>query len=269
MTRDELIAAVRDAAAKRGTTILTKVEFCAATRTPPTRIDTLFASWAELCAEAGLQPGVPGKMSDEALFAAMRDAFVACGGIVTRAAFDRRFRHSRSALVRRFGTWVETLIAFAAWVETSAPDFPYREELAAHVAERRKGRVLAPRPPRPSRAPRKDGRDFGDILGWHGLFHAPTNEMGVVLAFGAAADALGFGIETVGTGFPDCTAKRRVAPGRWRAVRIEFEYRSRNFRDHRHDPAGCDLIVCWEHDWAEAPVEVLELRSAIAGLRGS
>jgi hypothetical protein len=88
----------------------------------------------------------------------------------------------------------------------------------------------------------------------------------VVLAFGAAADALGFGVETVGAGFPDCTAKRRIAEGRWRAVRIEFEYKSRNFRDHRHDPAECDLIVCWEHNWPEAPVEVLELRSAIQEL---
>lgn len=51
-------------------------------------------------------------------------------------------------------------------------------------------------------------------------------------------------------------------------MRIEFEYRSRNFREHRHDPADCDLIVCWEHDWPGAPVEVLKLKSAGAGLRG-
>ena len=100
------------------------------------------------------------------------------------------------------------------------------------------------------------------------MVHAPTNEMGVVLAFGAFADPLGFGVETVNTAFPDCTAKRRVADGRWRAVRIEFEFRSRNFRDHRHDPAECDLIACWEHDWPDAPVEVLGLKSAVVGLRG-
>jgi hypothetical protein len=22
-------------------------------------------------------------------------------------------------------------------------------------------------------------------------------------------------------------------------------------RDHGHDPAGCDRIICWEHDWPD------------------
>ena len=30
---------------------------------------------------------------------------------------------------------------------------------------------------------------------------------------------------------------------RWRRVRIEFEFKSRNFREHGHDPDQCDLIV--------------------------
>jgi hypothetical protein len=47
-------------------------------------------------------------------------------------------------------------------------------------------------------------------------------------------------------------------------VRIEFEYRSRNFAAHRHDPGGCDPIVCWVHDWPDCPIEVLELRQAMA-----
>ena len=253
MTRDELIAAVRDVAAKRGATPLTKAAFSEATKIGDRRIQRHFTNWNEVCVAAGLgRAPLQRKVTNDTVFEAMREAFLACGGVVARPVFHRHFRFSRSLLERRFGSWAEALAAFAAWTERCAPDFPYREQLAEQMVE-----------------PRRSARDFGDPIGFRGLFHAPMNEMGVVLAFGAAADALGFGVETVGIGFPDCTAKRRIADGRWRAVRIEFEYKSRNFRDHRHDPKGCDLIVCWEHDWPDAPVEVLELKTAIAGLRAA
>ncbi len=61
--------------------------------------------------------------------------------------------------------------------------------------------------------------------------------------------------------FPDCEAMREVEPGRWQRVRIEFEYESRNFLAHMHPVAGCDLIVCWNHNWKDCPLEVLELRT--------
>jgi 2-polyprenyl-6-methoxyphenol hydroxylase-like FAD-dependent oxidoreductase len=104
------------------------------------------------------------------------------------------------------------------------------------------------------------------------MWRAPINESGVMVLFGMLAEELGFRIELVTMGFPDCEALRLVvdeATGRlrWRRLRIEFEYLSRNFRSHRHDPRGCDLIVCWEHDWTEGcQVAVLELKSEIAKL---
>lgn len=42
-------------------------------------------------------------------------------------------------------------------------------------------------------------------------------------------------------------------------VYCEVEHRSSRFDDHDHDPALCDLIVCWEHDWKDAPIPVLEM----------
>ena len=45
-----------------------------------------------------------------------------------------------------------------------------------------------------------------------------------------------------------------------------FEYKSRNFMEHGHDPDLCDLIVCWIHDWEECPVEVLELNTTVKRL---
>ncbi len=75
---------------------------------------------------------------------------------------------------------------------------------------------------------------------------------------------LGFSVTHLQSAFPDCEALRQVEYGKWQRIRIEFEYESRNFLLHMHDPKGCDLIVCWSHNWPECPVEVLELKSLVA-----
>jgi hypothetical protein len=77
------------------------------------------------------------------------------------------------------------------------------------------------------------------------------------------AERLGFLVNAVRMSFPDCGAMRQAGPDMWESVRIEFEYQSGNFRKHGHDPKGCDLIVCWEHNWPECPVEVLALKDEI------
>jgi len=101
---------------------------------------------------------------------------------------------------------------------------------------------------------------FGDPLDACDMIHAPTNEQGVVMLFGMLAKELKFVVELVQTGYPDCEAKRQGADGKWRRVLIEFEFRSSNFN---HNPRGCDLIVCWEHDTKENEVDVLELTSVM------
>lgn len=101
---------------------------------------------------------------------------------------------------------------------------------------------------------------FGDPLDDCDMIHAPTNEQGVVMLFGMLAKELKFVVELVQTAYPDCEAKRQGEDGKWRRVLIEFEFRSSNFN---HDPRGCDLIVCWEHDTKENEVDVLELKSVM------
>ncbi len=93
------------------------------------------------------------------------------------------------------------------------------------------------------------------------MAHEPTNEAGVVFAFGMMAQRLGFVVHRLQTEFPDCEAMREVARGQWQRVRIEFEFESRNFLLHKHQPEGCDLIVCWVHNWPECPehLDVIEL----------
>jgi len=114
--------------------------------------------------------------------------------------------------------------------------------------------------------PAAQGNIYGDFINFRGLQHAPVNEQGVVFLFGMICHELGYVDEIVKTGFPDCVAKRRVGSGRWQLVRIEFEFKSRNFKSHGHDPNQCDVIVCWEHNWANCPVDVLELKSALPRL---
>jgi hypothetical protein len=61
---------------------------------------------------------------------------------------------------------------------------------------------------------------------------------------------------------------RRVAKGQWQRVRIEFEFESRNFLKHGHNPKGCDVIVCWIDNWPERPknLQVIELRNVLRSL---
>ena len=49
-------------------------------------------------------------------------------------------------------------------------------------------------------------------------------------------------------------------------MRIEFEFQARNFRAHGHDAAQCDLIICWDDNWPDCPLDVLELKRAMAEL---
>lgn len=102
----------------------------------------------------------------------------------------------------------------------------------------------------------------------HGMAYEPVNEMGVVFLFGMVAPLLGFRVEALQAGFPDCKAKLEMEPGRWQDVNVEFEFESRKFRDHHHDPDKCDIIVCWRHNWKGCPerIQVLEL-SSILGVR--
>lgn len=107
---------------------------------------------------------------------------------------------------------------------------------------------------------------LGEPLNFRGLQHAPINEQGVVFLFGMVWRELGYLVEAVQTGFPDCEGKRKVDTHTWERVRIEFEFKSSNFLKHTHDPNLCDLIICWEHDWLNSPLEVLELRKEIQKL---
>jgi hypothetical protein len=151
---------------------------------------------------------------------------------------------------RGFGGLQGTLTAYRDWLEANEPNSPLLDQLQT------KSRHEIPTPPAVSTdaeiAPSKpsweriDGPVYGAPIDFRGLRPAPVNEQGVVFLFGMVAYELGFIVEAVHAAYPDCDAKRCIDTRnqRWQRVRIEFEFKSRTFRDDGHDPKGCDLIVC-------------------------
>lgn len=105
----------------------------------------------------------------------------------------------------------------------------------------------------------------GDIINFRGLIYSPLNENGVIFLFGKVMEDLNMYVEEIKPGFPDCIGRRFTGKG-WEKVNIEFEFKSSNFLEHKHDPDLCDIIVCWEHDWGDCPIEVLELKEITKSL---
>jgi len=113
--------------------------------------------------------------------------------------------------------------------------------------------------------------EHGRMLGFRAFAYVPTYENEVVAMFGAIAHEIGFEIISNRAEFPDCKANRKIegsARNRFKECLIEFELRSSDFKAHKHPVNGCDLIVCWEHDWKDCPLEVLELKKTIQPLSG-
>ena len=102
----------------------------------------------------------------------------------------------------------------------------------------------------------------GDLINFRGMVYAPLNESGVVFLFAKMAEDLNMYIEEIRPEAPDGIARRFTGKG-WERLRVEFEYRSSDFKQHSGDADRCDLIICWDHDWAGCPVEVIELRDRI------
>lgn len=112
---------------------------------------------------------------------------------------------------------------------------------------------------------KRDKSIVGDLINFRGLVYSPLNENGVIFIFGKVIEDLNMYIEEIRPGFPDCVGRRFTGKG-WEQVLIEFEYRSSNFLAHGHNPKECDIIVCWEHDWPDCPIEVIELKEMIKTL---
>ena len=238
-----------------------------------------FRSWSEAVRAAGLRPYTRNaKVEDRALLEDWGNTVRKNRGVLPRHIYRRKAKYNPCTLANRFGGWTSVPEAFRnfakgrrKWADVVALLPAPQARVGVRKKERgRPNGETVPRTPASKRhhPPLKDRPVCGNPSHFRGLGHEPVNEQGVVLLFGMLAKDLGYRIESVQTGFPDCEALRQIAPGRWQRVRIEFEYESKSFYQHGHPLNGCDVIVCWRHNWEGCPkhIEVVELSSVIKSL---
>lgn len=261
-TRKSLIAALRDAAARNHGDVAIDKFMHQAGIGKTTILRHFVRGWRELREAAGLSSAHACShpwYADEHLLEQLDAVIRELKRWPTWNELQSRTGISRGAMNKHFGSAAAMRTIYNAWKENpravplrKPPDDPRAASFSSRTA------------PRDSRR-EKRYIVTGDPCAMYEMTSAPINETGVILLFGMMCRDLDFRIDSVQQGFPDCDA-RRLLPGDprlWQRLRIEFEYRSSNFRVHKHDPAGCDLIVCWEHDWPQSPVGVLELRRMV------
>ncbi|MBN1928827.1 MAG: hypothetical protein JW764_04745 [Chlorobiaceae bacterium] len=290
--KEEMIEQIKGIAGKLGASSVPRHEFLKRTGFSERKIQSLFGSYNELVKAAGLKPrifptsDVP-MYSDRELLDEVARILRLPEAKLTRIFFDQNAKFSSSVCERRFGGWLNTVKSASEQLDPVndkillAKIHEYTSPPARPVTNRQTIKNFnITESDEPAEQIEHPGYEFiqsstqniyGEFVNFRGLQHAPVNEQGVVFLFGMVCRELGYIVEIVKPGFPDCEAKRKIRskPGMWQRVRIEFEYQSRNFRSHGHDPDQCDVIICWEHNWPECPIEVIELKSALRPLTSS
>jgi hypothetical protein len=267
VSKEEIIGHIHKCAKKLGRTP-NLGELLRAAGTTHYYVKKLCGSYERALAECGLNR--KGHVSTVDLFADWARIVRKLNKIPSTIEYTLHSPYTISPLRNRFGHWKQVplrLLVFAErhrmsgkWPDVLAKIRSYKDDMEAFQIpapvlnippKRRKWKLLPGRPV------------YGEPLARIALANKPVNEAGVTYLFGVLAARLGFVVTRIHNEFPDCEAMRRVDDTCWQKVRIEFEYESRNFVKHKHDAAACDLIVCWNHNWQQCPLEVVELKGCI------
>jgi hypothetical protein len=260
--KEEIIAAIRKCAKELGRTpslgeLTERVHV--STRT----IRKLFGNYGMAVRACGMEPprGAPTPLED--LFEDWAGVVRKTGKLPTIFEYERESAYSSKPLVSRFKGWRQVPQAMVAYAERQGhAEWSDVLEIAKVTGE---GTWLANSTSMTTSGPPgtgkllKDRPTFGPPMAQSGMLCGPENENGVLFLFGMVAWQLGFAVKKVQQAFPDVIALRKIDEQTWQEVRIELEKESRNFLRHGHSPSGCDLIICWVHNWPECPVEVIEL----------
>ncbi|MCX5718005.1 MAG: hypothetical protein NTW44_06830 [Nitrospirae bacterium] len=272
ITKDFIIEKIKEISKQIGTSSLPKKVFIVESGISEYEYLKHFNTWNEAVIAAGLETQDFAKPYEkEELFQNLKEVFEKSEGLCSRTKFNKISSISHDSYRRHFGSWQEALVNFKKWLEDNKYDYPWVAELPDNLSSEiieENQEITSEETDFKKQWNASTGNKYGSFLNFRGLQHAPINEQGVVFLFGMVCLELGFIVEAVQSGFPDCEAKRRIdnKKDHWERVRIEFEYRSSNFQEHGHNPTKCDLIVCWEHNWKECPIEVIELKKVLSEL---
>jgi len=278
LSKEEIIALLKKVAAELGHRP-NQYEFWQMAKAKNEHVRRLFGSYRELVQEAGFEALGPGyHLTTEQLLADWAAVARKLGKAPTVLQYDKAGKYSHRAFRVRWKSWHEVPTAVVEWAAEKWPDRQWddvaeiarkytteRKAAGPRLGKKKYNRLTSTEEPAltSTRKKKGPGEVYGRPIMMQEMAAAPTNEMGVVFLFGALARMLGFMILRLQMEFPDGEALRQVEGGLWRRVRIEFEFESKNFLAHGHDPKGCELIVCWTHNWPSCPVEVIELSKIV------
>jgi hypothetical protein len=273
VTREEVVAAMKEAAETLGHAP-SFPELRKLTQVILWDIRRNFGTYGRALQACGLQRRGGGhKLNMKSLFLEWAEITRGLGKVPTMFEYEEHGKTSCRALMRRCGGWTSVPIRMLEYARKEGLQEEWADVMEI-TAKRLEHPIGKNRPSNlPSSMPTKplimvDQPMYGEPLLAAPLTCAPINENGVLFLFGAVARDLGFVATRIQTEFPDCEALRRVEKDRWQKVRIEIEYESRNFWIHKHNVKNCELIVCWVHNWAECPLEVIELKTVMGGTMG-
>jgi hypothetical protein len=267
MTKEQLMAAITEITEKLGH-VPSYAELMKTGKVGGRQIVKHFATYTRALRACNLErAGGGNKLPLERLFMDWATVTRQLGKIPSKAEFAQMGKHSDTPLKSRFGSWGQVPRYLRRYIEEQGRTEEWKDVLALIRAyeQGQDGMEMAATPECEQKKPRvmTDRPVYGPLIRPYPMIHGPMNESGVLYLFGTVSERLGFVVTLIQTGFPDCLALRLVDVDRWQPVRIEFEYESRNFLRHLHDPSQCDIIVCWKHNWPECPLEVIELSKVV------
>jgi hypothetical protein len=276
-SKDSIIQTLQNLARRVNKETLTKKDVQAVI--PVSSICTHFGSLGNAMEAAGLQRRTASECSHSAeraltheeLFRSILEAETELGHEPGRNEYSAFGKYSITPFKKRFGRWSDVLVHYRKWKAHKGAEVSNTGRGPGH--HRQESSEVTPKD-RESRATMVPARGaspaqlYGEPIDFRGLRHAPINEQGVVYLFGMVSRELGFYVEALQQGFPDCEGKYLYDPTKnlWAKARIEFEFKASNFKEHGHDPKQCDFIVCWINDWQDCPITVIELRQEIVKL---
>jgi hypothetical protein len=272
MTREQLMAAIGECADALGH-VPSHAELMKSGKVSGRQIVKHFGTYTRALRACNMERSTGGKkLPLEKLFLDWARVVRELKKIPSKAEYEHLGKHSDTPLKTRFGSWSQVPRYLRRYMEEQGLTEEWKDvmELIREYEQGQDGMEMTPTPECEQKKtstlkPRvmTDRPVYGPLIRPYPMIHGPINENGVLYLFGTLSERLGFVVTLIQGAFPDCLALRLVDVDRWQPVRIEFEYESRNFLRHLHDPSGCDIIVCWKHNWPECPLEVIELSKVV------
>jgi hypothetical protein len=184
-----------------------------------------FPSWREALRASGVEPNLTNiKLEDDALLYDWADLVRKHRHIPTRVQYRKEGKFSPGVFDKHFGPWSTIPEKFRSFAQNN-PDWADVVALLpvmTRIADRQSPSKIPSlsdsssatnvSPARHTYARLGGVPTYGNPIDFRGLRHEPVNEQGVVFLFGMVARELGYMVEAVQPGYPDCEASGKSDP---------------------------------------------------------